>query len=297
MFFQRKKKKQPTVNQSEQLFYPTGSEVFEALEDIEISFMTHFMAPFTGGDNALLLKGERIVVNQPNRSKPTSYYCYPINDEQVENRIVSDSDRDDPRYNGYSLFISTKSLNTDFKQVELAPIQYVQGDATSPEGGQVRIIVHICNDVGGWGKGFVLAISKKWPQPEKAYRQWYKDKGFEPTDGVQFERISGLDRYTKETSFDLGHVQFVQVADNLWVANMLAQYGIKRSKDGIPPIRYSYAGKCLERVRQFAQKHNASVHMPRIGCGLAGGKWDEMEEIVKSRLIAHEVATTVYDLG
>ena len=38
-------------------------------------------------------------------------------------------------------------------------IAYVQGDATQPQGTGARIIVHICNDIGGWGAGFVLVHS------------------------------------------------------------------------------------------------------------------------------------------
>jgi len=93
----------------------------------------------------------------------------------------------------------------------------------------------------------------------------------------------------------LGNVQFVKAADDIWVANMIAQRDIKPDKDGLPPIRYSFVSECLERVSHFAKRQNASVHMPRIGCGLAGGQWTEIEEIVNSELIAHEIATTVYD--
>lgn len=53
-------------------------------------------------------------------------------------------------------------------------IQYLIGDATQPSAGGNKIITHVCNDIGGWGKGFVTAISKQWPQPEKQYRQWFK---------------------------------------------------------------------------------------------------------------------------
>jgi hypothetical protein len=38
------------------------------------------------------------------------------------------------------------------------------------------------------------------------------------------------------------------------------------------------------------------VHMPRIGCGLAGGQWEEIEPIIETTLGAKGVAVTVYDL-
>lgn len=37
--------------------------------------------------------------------------------------------------------------------------------------------------------------------------------------------------------------------------------------------------------------------MPRIGCGLAGGRWEEIEPILHDTLVAAEVATTVYDFA
>ncbi len=55
----------------------------------------------------------------------------------------------------------------------MTAIEYVSGDATRPVGDGCKVIVHICNDRGGWGKGFVLALSKRWKQPEAAYRNWY----------------------------------------------------------------------------------------------------------------------------
>jgi hypothetical protein len=36
--------------------------------------------------------------------------------------------------------------------------------------------------------------------------------------------------------------------------------------------------------------------MPRIGCGLAGGKWEEIEPIIKNTLCEKGVAVTIYDL-
>ena len=102
------------------LFYPNGGEVFEAVQDVQISYLTHFMAPYTGGDKAKLLKGERVIVSKPNQDKPLGYYCYPINADEVEDRIIPYSDKNDPAYKGFSLSIDTKSLNTDFKQ-RIAP--------------------------------------------------------------------------------------------------------------------------------------------------------------------------------
>jgi O-acetyl-ADP-ribose deacetylase (regulator of RNase III) len=154
-------------------------------------------------------------------------------------------------------------------------IQYVTGDATAPTGDGARIICHICNDIGGWGLGFVLALSRRWPEPESRYRSWHR------------EGAAG--------GFVLGAIQIVDVEPNLSVANLIAQTGI-RPKAGVPPIRYDALGECLTKLAAHAAGVGASVHMPRIGCGLAGGTWPEVEAIVVATLCAAGVPVVVYDL-
>lgn len=153
-------------------------------------------------------------------------------------------------------------------------IEYLTGDATAPATPGPKIIVHVCNDIGGWGRGFVLALSKKWPEPEQAYRAWHK---------------------TGE-NFTLGQSRFVDVTHDIAVANMIGQQGVRATKDG-PPIRYDALRECLEQVADEAKRRGASVHMPRIGCGLAGGSWDEVGAIVEETLAARGIAVTVYDFG
>ena len=153
-------------------------------------------------------------------------------------------------------------------------IQYLKGDATVPQAAGVKIIVHICDDVGGWGKGFVLAISKRWKEPEADYRKWHRER-----DG-----------------YELGAVRFVQVEPTIWIANMIGQHGMKAGRDG-PPLRYGTVEACLEKVAEKATELAASVHMPRIGCGLAGGKWEEIEPTIERTLSAKQIEVFVYDFA
>ena len=153
-------------------------------------------------------------------------------------------------------------------------ILYIKGDATAPIGSGVKVITNICNVIGGCGKGFVLSLCINWKMTDEAYRQWYKS----------------------QEEFTLGAVQFVNVENKLYVANMIGQHGIYKDSKGLPPIRYDAVRQCLKEVALFTIAHKASVHMPRIGCGLAGGKWELMEQIIKEELITKEIAVTVYDL-
>lgn len=157
-------------------------------------------------------------------------------------------------------------------------ITFTKGDATRPKVDGPKIIVHVCSDVGGWGKGFVMALSKRWKTPEKRYRSWFRGE------------------LPDAPTFELGRVQFVNVESDLWVANVIGQKG-QRPKAGVPPIRYEAIRSGLAGVRKYAKKKGASVHMPRIGCGLAGGKWEEIEPIIQEELDEYGISVTVYDFG
>lgn len=91
-------------------------------------------------------------------------------------------------------------------------------------------------------------------------------------------------------------VQFVNIESRLHVANMIGQRGIYRDGKGPPPIRYDAVRQCLKGAVLFAVDRKASAHIPRIDCGLTGGKWELMEQTIKGRLIIKEIAVTVYDL-
>ena len=48
-----------------------------------------------------------------------------------------------------------------WQHVPVTPLRIIKGDATRPQASGPKIIAHICNDLGGWGKGFVVAISRR----------------------------------------------------------------------------------------------------------------------------------------
>ncbi len=152
-------------------------------------------------------------------------------------------------------------------------INYVKGDATRPQGKGKKIICHICNDIGAWGAGFVLALSKRWDYPEHFYRARH--------------------------SYPLGHVDVLSVdtsdgmENEILVANMIAQHNVRPDAEGIPPIRYAALTDALYEVNRVATEIGATLHMPRIGCGLAGGDWSAVEAILMQVVT---VDVTVYDL-
>ena len=73
-------------------------------------------------------------------------------------------------------------------------------------------------------------------------------------------------------------MQYVQVENDIVIANMIGQHGIKTFGYN-KPIRYEAIEKCLEKVSIVCKNNNATIHMPRIGCGLAGGEWEKIEKM------------------
>ena len=148
-------------------------------------------------------------------------------------------------------------------------IHYLKGDATKPVK-TPAYIVHVCNDLGGWGAGFVMSISNTLSkEPESSYRLWHRSK----------------------EDFRLGKSQIVKVNEKISVVNMIAQHGFA-SKENSHPLNLKALKLCLKYAYEVVKGENITVHMPRIGCGLAGGKWEEIEPIIKKYMT---IDTYVYD--
>ena len=72
------------------------------------------------------------------------------------------------------------------------------------------------------------------------------------------------------------------------------EYLLLGDRSGVD-LRYPALLDCLTKLAELAAEHGASVHMPRIGCGLVGGRWDEVEPLIVQTLCAAKIAVTVYD--
>lgn len=135
----------------------------------------------------------------------------------------------------------------------------------------LNIVMHICNDANFWGRGFVVALSNKWPALKEIYHSNSKVLG------------SGL---------------LVKIDNSLIVYNMVAQHGIK-TVNSVPPIRYDALEQSLQYLLSYLKlctEFKVKIHAPRIGCGLAGGKWSIVEDIIQRTLVDHGYQVYIYDL-
>jgi len=131
--------------------------------------------------------------------------------------------------------------------------------------GSSIIVPHVCNNVNVFGAGFAAGVAKHYPIVKENYH------------------LLGSKNI-------LGYVQFVEADKDLTYghklifANMIAQNGII-AKDNIRPINYGALAKTMYRVNEyisvnFNNENKVQIHCPKFGCGLAGGNWNFIQDLI-----------------
>lgn len=149
----------------------------------------------------------------------------------------------------------------------MSKITYLKGNAVKPVCDGIKVICHITNNRGAWGSGFVLAVSGEWLEPEDIYRSHVPI---------------------------LGICDFVKVNNDTVVVNMCAQDGFP-TKDKPVACHYKALSCCLGMVGEFCKLHNATMIAPRIGCGIGGAKWEDIEPIILDKVCSLGVPVQIYD--
>lgn len=138
--------------------------------------------------------------------------------------------------------------------------------------GATIIIPHVCNNLDLFGAGFAAAIDSHYPIVKANYHML----------GKTFLRNN------------LGHLQIVKVKEDkkykhsLYVANMIAQNGIK-NKNNPRPINYAALVKSMINLSYFIHQNTGfasktekvEIHAPKFGSGLAGGNWNLISDIIE----------------
>lgn len=151
----------------------------------------------------------------------------------------------------------------------------VVGDALSPRGDGDCIVAHIVPDTsvawGGWG--FAAQIKKRYPETWRTYQGIAELKGLPLGLGKSFKG---------------------KLSRDVRLLNMVAQHGVGPSKS--PRIRYAALEKCLCQLAEWAKELNATVHMPKIGAGHAGGDWNVIRELILDIVVKQGITVTIYSL-
>ncbi len=150
-------------------------------------------------------------------------------------------------------------------------LQYVNGDATYPLGEKetpdTKVIMHCCNNRGGWGSGFVLALNRRWKEPEACYRAMGRRK--------------------------LGTVELIGCEPDVWVANIIGQDGYGRERRKY--VQYDALAYGFRTLAAHLNPSEHTIHAPRLGSGLAGGDWDTIEALIQRELVKLNFNVTIYD--
>jgi hypothetical protein len=170
--------------------------------------------------------------------------------------------------------------------VELAPpvatdplLTHVTGDLTDlGQDSKSVIFAHVVSDSArGWSRyNTAAALARTYPDFPGAYRAW---------------------TIADPANLTLGNVHFVHRANagkEVGVASIVAQAGF--GSGGPTRLRYDALRDGLLVVAAHAAEHHADVHVPRIGAGQAGGRWDIIEAILRETLTARGVNVTVHTL-
>lgn len=144
-------------------------------------------------------------------------------------------------------------------------IKYKKGDLLKAS---ENIIAHGCNCAGGYGSGVAGQIAKKWPDARNSYLKQHNSYGW-----------------------DLGFVQYVDVDDKI-IANCATQEAYLPR--GVCHADYDAIEECMYKVKAYAKSMKFSIAIPKIGAGLAGGDWAQIEEILIK--VFHDYDVTVYEL-
>lgn len=138
---------------------------------------------------------------------------------------------------------------------------------TAKENGSSVIIPHVCNNINLFGAGFAKAVADKYPIVKE-----------------NFHMLS--------TQAKLGYTQFVEAkkentyGHRIIVANMIAQNGIKSSKNP-RPLNYAALVYCMNNVKSYIKEFQRSqgnpieIHCAKFGSGLAGGDWKFISELIQ----------------
>lgn len=160
-------------------------------------------------------------------------------------------------------------MNTKLNFIKGNLFDHVEDHINAKNNGCSIIVPHVCNNANVFGAGFVAAINKHYPIVKQNYHLL----------GVNFLK------------YNLGYTQHVQVLHDkeyghkLIFANMIAQNGLMSDKN-TRPLNYYALVKCMSSVAHyiatnFDTDQRVQIHCPKFGCGLAGGNWNFIQNLIE----------------
>jgi O-acetyl-ADP-ribose deacetylase (regulator of RNase III) len=158
-------------------------------------------------------------------------------------------------------------------------IRHVQADLVDfGPGSEPIVVAHVVNDAAhAWSRhGVAAALAARYPQVAAAFRAW---------------TIASPD------NLRLGATHAISQRDGdrtVTVVSLVAQQGY--GPGAVTRLRYDALHDALAAVADLAAGNGASVHVPRIGAGQAGGRWDLIENDLITVLADRGIEVVVHTL-
>lgn len=142
-------------------------------------------------------------------------------------------------------------------------ISFVVGDLLEvPDGTVPLVFAHVVPDtVRAWSRfGVGAGLARAFPDAAAAFRAW---------------TIANVD------NLQLGNAHLVETTRSerrVLIASLVAQEG--HGRDQVPRLRYDALAWSLEQAVTAARRLGGELHVPRLGAGAAGGRWDHIERVL-----------------
>lgn len=128
------------------------------------------------------------------------------------------------------------------------------------------VIAHGVNCQGIMGSGVAKVLYQKWPENKFMYQDYC---------------------HTRHPDKLLGDILDVITKDNKVIINCFTQLNYGYDKQLY--LSYEALEKCINKIKDWGY---TQIAIPKIGCGLAGGDWEKVKEILNR--VAPEITFKVY---
>jgi O-acetyl-ADP-ribose deacetylase (regulator of RNase III) len=159
-------------------------------------------------------------------------------------------------------------------------IEYRQGDllAFDDDSSSPVVLAHVVTDAArAWSRrGVAAALARRYPHAARAFRSW---------------------SIASPQNLRLGNVHASEAVEGdrqVTIASVIAQQGYGPGK--ITRLHYDALRRGLATVAEIAQQHGAELHVPRLGAGQAGGRWDLIERQLAETVAAAGIRVVVHTL-
>ena len=161
----------------------------------------------------------------------------------------------------------------------------VEGDLISlAVSGQFDVIAHGCNCFCTMGAGIAVEMAKVFSCNTFRFEE-AKYRG----------NILKLGQIDYEPKMVLDNEAFTVLSGqipNLYVVNAYTQFGLGKDDEGNIPLDYNALALCFKKLNHLFK--GKRIGLPQIGCGLAGGSWDDVKGLIQKYLTDVDVTVVIY---